>query len=418
MSTTKLQTPILRGGIYSVNFFNGRLLSGEDLSQEQAANRETHRRLGQALGEGVINGLEVFESRNISTVSTPVVTVTAGLAVNRQGQALALSSSIDVSLVHPISATTQTTAAETFGDCAPPQQGVYVAGEGVYLLTIGPARGAEGRVPVSGLGNITAACNTRYTVEGVQLRLIQLDVALGDPAHLRNSVAYQCFGMPARQAFAADPFGPFDPSYGLIDDLRPNRLTECDLPLAVLYWTETGGLQFVDMWSVRRRLAIQGANDQWPALIGARRAGEAEAMLLQFADHIRSIRARESNLEQISATARFRYLPPVGAIPLSGMRGQRGFEYRKFFQDLTYREPVFVEGARVEPLLRAALASPPIDLASRELIWLYLVRENIQAIDNQPIGAPQGYLIFASGHMPDIGDAHYDVNRWSYSNFT
>ena len=36
----QLQQPLTDGGIRSVNFFNGRLLSGKDLSREQAARRE------------------------------------------------------------------------------------------------------------------------------------------------------------------------------------------------------------------------------------------------------------------------------------------------------------------------------------------------------------------------------------------
>ena len=51
MSAVELQNPILDGGIRSVNFFNGRLLTARDLSREQDANREATNRLGQALGD-------------------------------------------------------------------------------------------------------------------------------------------------------------------------------------------------------------------------------------------------------------------------------------------------------------------------------------------------------------------------------
>ncbi len=58
-SQISLQQPILDGGIRSINFFNGRLLSARDLTREQSANREADRRLGQAIGEGIAYGLEV-----------------------------------------------------------------------------------------------------------------------------------------------------------------------------------------------------------------------------------------------------------------------------------------------------------------------------------------------------------------------
>ena len=73
-SQISLQQPILYGGILSINFFNGRLLSARDLTREQSANRESDRRLGQAIGEGIAYGLEVSKS-TASTQQAPVVTV-------------------------------------------------------------------------------------------------------------------------------------------------------------------------------------------------------------------------------------------------------------------------------------------------------------------------------------------------------
>src|SRR5690242_6690299 len=97
----QLQQPLLSGGLRSVNFFNGRLLSAEDLSQDQSANRQAHQYLGQAIGAGVASGLEVREKTGVSTRTAPVVTVAAGLAVNRLGQALPLAEATDIALVRP-----------------------------------------------------------------------------------------------------------------------------------------------------------------------------------------------------------------------------------------------------------------------------------------------------------------------------
>ena len=47
-----LLTPIVNNRTRSVNFFNGRLLTGEDLTAEQQANRVAHSLLGQAAGAG------------------------------------------------------------------------------------------------------------------------------------------------------------------------------------------------------------------------------------------------------------------------------------------------------------------------------------------------------------------------------
>ena len=52
------------------------------------------------------------------------------------------------------------------------------------------------------------------------------------------------------------------------------------------------------------------------------------------------------------------------------------------------------------------------------MAWLYLVRENIQTIAENPFNALQAYMIFTSGHIPYQGDARYDLARWGYSNFS
>jgi hypothetical protein len=417
MSTTDLLKPILTGGIRSVNFFNGRLLSGEDMSREQEANRDAHKMLGQAIGDGIAYGLEV--SRALGAGTSAIVNVQPGLAVNRNGDTLRLSGAVDLSLVRPQNGG-GTVVDAGFSSCTPFQSGVYVAGSGVYLLTACPARANEGRAAVSGLQNAAADCNTKYLVDGIQFRLIQLDVTTGelnDQNHLRNLVAYKCFSAADDNSFVTDPFGTSSQRHGMLDDLRPDRLTDCDVPLAVLFWTAGGGINFIDLWSVRRRITPPSIVDRWNLFIGDRRVSEAEARFLQFADQIQDIRLNETNLELIIATDRFTQLPPVGVLPV-GARSSRGFDYRRFFQNETYHEPVFVEDAQVQSLIFESFRCPPIEPGSRELIWLYNVRTNRQTIDNAGRSALQAYLVFATGHLPYRGNARFDVNRWNYSNYS
>src|SRR6266540_868481 len=96
-----LDTPYLDDGIRSTNFFNGRLLSGEDLTQERLARQALLAQLGRAAGDGVAYGLWVTSHVGGSTGGAPAVTVGRGLAVNRLGQALELARDLDVSLVAP-----------------------------------------------------------------------------------------------------------------------------------------------------------------------------------------------------------------------------------------------------------------------------------------------------------------------------
>ncbi len=137
-----LLTPIVNNRTRSVNFFNGRLLTGEDLTAEQQANRVAHSLLGQAAGAGVAYGLEVSESATLSQVASPVLSITRGLAVNSNGGTLLMDSDTDISLVRPASPASG--GSSVFAECLPMQSGVYIAGAGVYLLTIGPASATQG----------------------------------------------------------------------------------------------------------------------------------------------------------------------------------------------------------------------------------------------------------------------------------
>lgn len=421
MATRQLSEAVFDRDIRTVNYFNGRLLTADDLRNEQAAGREERRRMGRALGAGIAYGLEVAATVGVSTAAQPVVTVSPGLAIDQRGQTLQLAEPVDVALVRlPPAASSD--PAQAFSACQP-DSGVYVAGAGLFLLTVSSVQGDEGRALASGVGQIEVSCNTKYHVPGVKFRLLTLDLPLDDlnePALLRNRVAYRCFGVdePAYKDQYANLLGPPVSGYGLADALRPNRLAPCEVPLAVLYWTSTAGLMFLDTWPVRRRIAApSAAGPLWPGA-SDRRLSEAEAMFHQFQEQILQMRSTLASPEAARVQEHFRYLPPVGVVPIASNRHPAGFHADLFFHDVTHHPLTHIEGARVEFLLRAAFQHPPLDLSSGVSLWLYAVRENRQRIADDPAGAPQPYVIFATGHMPFLGDAHFNVNRWVYGNYS
>jgi len=418
--TNNLLTPILNDRTRSVNFFNGRLLTGEDLTAEQQANRVAHSLLGQAVGSAVAYGLEVTESAALSQIASPVLSVKRGLAINPNGGTLLLDNDTDISLVRPASPTTG--GSSVFKECLPMQSGVYIAGAGVYMLTIGPASATQGLAEVSGVSTGVAPCNSKYKADGVQFRLVQLDLTLaelGDVNHLRNLVAYKCFGVADWAADVTDPFGTHSGGHGLIDQLRAAQtITGCEVPLAVLYWTATDGVVFVDMWSVRRALVSKDLLDTWAPGAGRRRVADGIAMFLQFQNQIADMMEFGVSgvpLTSIVFTDYFKYLPATGI--LTGVNNGATNALTSFFKGLTIRGPEFIEGARFQTLVRTSFAYSPIDLATGELIWVYTVRENIQAFDNNQIKLPQTYIVFSSGYMPYFADARFDSQRWDYSNY-
>jgi hypothetical protein len=457
MTTANLNVPVLQGGIQNTNFFNGRVLAAEDLTALQLANAQQHRQLGAALGDGVAWGLNVTLSGS-SNASQPILHVTKGLAFNRKGDAVALSADVDVALIAPTEV--QASSAGLFAACQPPVTTIPTNLD-CYILTASAASGLQGAAPLVGASNagFASSCASAYAVEGIQFNLLPLGVSdAGDPTTLRgqatqlyarlqplfvqlagltgaaaglleaqiapllsmfrNVVAYLCFGTDQLAGFAANPLAPFT-SYGALDGLRTQGyLTDCAVPLALIYWT-AAGVQFVDMWGVRRPLTPASTSLAWPVFSGRRRYSEGLAMFLQFQDQIATLQSTlgTAPIATVTAAAYFRYLPPTGLIPVNNGKVFAGFDYLQFFLNRTYRAPVYMEGARLTSLVAQSFGFPPIDLNNREMLWLYSVREDQQSIDNTSTNPPQLYFVFTNGQMPFQGAAQYDLKYWNYGNF-
>jgi hypothetical protein len=410
-----LFTPILNDRTRSVRFFNGRLLSGEAMTDEQSGQRVARELLAQAVGEGIAQGFEVKEAVGASTTLAPVLSIGAGVAINRRGEILLLAADTEVKLIRP--AHPATAPASLFQTCTPPTQGVYVADSGVYLLTVCSIGAANGLAQVSGLGGIQASCNAKYIVDAVQFRLIELpvDKAVLNDARARNLVAYQCFGADHLLDFARDPFGTTGEPRTLLDEVRDTKqLTDCDVPLALMYWTATGGIQFLDMWSVRRRVTKTNAPPFLAELSDVRLAA-SEAMVLQFQEQIAALRSSGTNLASVVASDRFIRLPPIGILPTPGGPAS-GFLYSTFFNGVKVGGPAFIEGARFDELCREAMRYPSIRVADQELVRLYVLRENRQSV-NGGTASTTPVLVFVNGHVPDRGDPHYDLAYWNYATY-
>jgi hypothetical protein len=363
-----LLTPLLQDGIRSSNFFNGRLLSAEDLNQEQAATLAWRKRLGRAIGEGIAHGLEVAAATGVTTKDSPVVTVQPGLAINRSGQALRLTAKTDVALVRPEDTSSASDSQSGFGDCTPVQPTYYVAGAGIYVLTIGPAKGTDGRAQVSGLRNDTVSCNAKDRIDGVQFRLIQLEFTsaeLSTKALVRSVAARKCFGLDDLATFTGDPFGSRLTTYGPLDDLRPDDLTPCEVPLALLYWTQSGGIEFIDLWSVRRRSIDPSAVRRWGVVAADRRVAEAEAMFLQFQSHLEKLWEAAGSgsvptAGQIAADQYFVYLPPAGYLPV----GTGNFDWKMFLGPLAPPVETQVDEGLLRSIVHRAYFQGPVDIKS------------------------------------------------------
>jgi hypothetical protein len=390
-------------GIRTVNFFNGRLLTGRDLSREQQARREADQRLGQALGDGVGEGLAVSHLGKVAPGGRPAASISPGFAVNRLGQVLRLAAPVKLALA-TVAAPGPATRLCLFDDCAPPASGDYIGAGGIWLLTIAPAFADEGRAAVSGMGDAPGRCAFDAVAEGVQFRLLEIrgqlhGLSLTDP-RLRNKLAYACFGDGVRPSWPVNLPGSSPRRDDLIEALRKDGLTDAEVPLAIIATGPDGGHLFTCNHAVQRPLGLRRDGVALLDIVRPRRALIGEAMWAQFHDQLASSDALAS-----TARDRFAFLPAAGLLPLlsDGVA-------REWFGPMEVRGPLHIDQSKVEPLLRASLTAPAIDTASDHCIFLYRIAQNRMA-------GRSDSLIFASGHLPVAAEARFNLAHWDFANF-
>ncbi|HEX8556837.1 MAG TPA: hypothetical protein VF668_01980 [Pyrinomonadaceae bacterium] len=401
MSSRNLSEPITDGGIQNVNFFNGRLLTADDLSAVLDAGRRHDRQLAEGLGEGVVHGLEVELSKS-STAARPVVRVTGGLAFNRAGAPVALAApTVDVALARAQAVFAP--EAGLFAECAGPGEPDNLGKLGVYVFVASPASTYEGSAPRrhSVTDDRFDGCGKRYAVEGVKFRLERIDFAslpgVGDQTRallgsltnasdaasvskLRNVVAHLCFDSEEKTGQRRDPFKrPAGDArfvnYGALHELRLRKqLTDCDVPLAVVYWTPQG-VRFVDNWAARR-LARRPLDLDAQSLLRS----HGYERFLQFQRHVHELFDALGALTAVRLQDYFAFVPPVGYFPVTGAKSPRGFHPANFFKQFTTGSPSDVAADGFGSVLRDSFACPDVALSSKPVFTVVRLRENVAAV--------------------------------------
>lgn len=457
MMSSDLNTPIVEGGLERIPFFNGRVLTAEDLQTEQAANATQRKRLGRALGTGVIQGLFVDRVDDGPADPPTTVTVEPGLALAPSGRVLELPSEVELSVVSEIDREATAGTKGQFARCSA-REVVMTSGTGAYMLFAEPASEPEGRTPRARLGGDGAAgeCGAQYRVEGAQLRLVHLDTGDSDlvpeslqskqgrqteverafnesddsdpkrRSKLRNVLAHVCLRTPSALTDTASLYDTLrrqsrgnDPRPdGPVDVLRkraredPEGVSLHDaVPLCLLYWSGDR-IAFVDAWSVRRR--VHRPDPQRPTPVTARRRAEAEAAIFQFQDHLADLRQRLDFGDRIQLGVEdcFLFLPPFGTVP--NEEGDReGFDIYRFFDSLSTRKYLYVERETLQDLVGEATQFDSFRTDTEQLVWRYRVREDVQSGGDEN----SSFVVFTSGFVPHAAEPQYNLSRWGYANY-
>ncbi|MFL5625163.1 MAG: hypothetical protein ACJ788_06145, partial [Ktedonobacteraceae bacterium] len=172
MSNSQFLDTDFNGGLQAPHYFNGRLLTAEDLKTDQDAVLTRQSWLGKASGYGIIDGFMVSKVDNTS------LRVSAGLGLNHQGQVIHLPGDITLHLVIQPTNNAPVDDAGRFKDCdfSATGGGTGVMTDGAYLLTAIPASRLDGLVPMKAAAGSTTppGCASKWEVEGLQFKAIRL----------------------------------------------------------------------------------------------------------------------------------------------------------------------------------------------------------------------------------------------------
>lgn len=424
-----LLTPILDTNNPTVHFFEGRLLTARDLREQQTANRTRREMLGRAIGTGIVEGLDVSPVVSGSPDVSPVVRVKAGVALNPLGQLLILSDGQNLTLSEV--AESNADDAGLFRTCDPSTSTATFVGFGVYVLVMSPVSGYSEYAPKIELGDegVAKGCGRRYALEGVQFRLVELplqnypDISAAQASldsattnttqvqalsRLRSIVAHAFLRSAAsaqhRAALRGDAATVFEPPNAALDQLAElDLLSECDVPLAVLFW-DTESLRFVDCWAARR-LARWALHPDSLSLFPA----SGLERLLQFQAHVAQLLIDVAGPAAADVEDYFRYLPPAGYFPVQGGVSSAGFSAGGFMEAFFDRAAGTLTGGQLTQTLNASFAFDSVDLDEEPYLQLFSVRQNTEAVAAG--NASQLVRAFATRELngPTIDDGVADV---------
>lgn len=441
MSVKNLLDPIIEQGIKNTNFFEGRLLAGQDMRDQQEANREHDRYLGRAIGQGIIEGLEVEldEEHDGSDGNPPVVIVKSGLAINAEGDVFGLPEN-DITLALSRSVDAPKIDIADFYACAgPPGHQHLPNGVGIYILVMSPTSGYREKALKSGLGDegVAKGCGSKYVQEGVQFRLVEVSIdaltavdGLSDETRnelknnylddvnpvsrkqediarmskLRNILAHICFG--TEWVLNKDNCKSKRDDIEVNQDIRSvlgslGIITNCDVVLSLMYWT-LEGIAFIDLWSVRRVLDKNIKNGYFLPCSNSFSSNEMSAMQMQFNDHVEFLLSESKKYPEVSnyyLSDLFKHVPPVGVLPAIGGGSKYGFNIDKTFDGMSTGSTTVLSEDDVEKLLFRCRELRPVVVSKTDYMQLYWNKVNLQNV-NAGLTS-QLYVVFSSR------DSHY-----------
>ena len=328
------QTPLILDGFRRrPRYFDGRFLTGADLTRDQDYVRQRQADMARASGAGVISGLRV---RNRTLSRGQALSISAGVGLTPSGDVVMLNRRKDVPLID-LPTSRQLDAALGLSEEPRVPLGRRT---GLFILALRPVEFTAN--PIAAYPREIAGKRTVEdgdTIEASAITLIPYPDMAGaaDVREARRKVA--------RAIFAG----------------QGGAMPQDALPLAML-GLDRGTVRWIDTAMVRRET---GADSGVRAMFAGRPRAIAEAFVVQHQGHLNDVLADMAgrNISAVfPAASVFSMLPPVGLMPLEALRADdQGFT-QLYFPPGVDVDIAFVPGDEIAALAEEALALPPIDL--------------------------------------------------------
>ena len=328
------QGPLILDGLRRrPRYFDGKFLTGADLTRDQDYVRQRQADMARAGGAGVISGLLVA-NRTLRAGQT--LSITAGVGLTPSGDVVMLSTRRDVPLLD-LPTSRQLDAALGLAEEPRVPLGRRT---GLFILALRPVEFTANPIaayPRSITGRRTVEDGD--IIEASAITLIPYP-DMGGAANVGE----------ARRKVARAIFSG-----------QGAAMPQDALPLAML-GLDRGTVRWVDTAMVRRET---GAESGVHAMVGTRPRAISEAFVLQHRAHLWDVlhdMAARPIAPVFPAASAFSLLSPVGLMPVAALRADDFGFNQIYFPPGVDADLGFVPADEIPALVEEALALPPIDL--------------------------------------------------------
>lgn len=327
-------TLILDGLRRRPRYFDGRFLTGADLTRDQDYVRQRQADIARAGGSGVISGLLVDD---VDSVGGTALRIEPGHGVTPSGDLVMLTETRRVPVMD-LPTTRQLDAA--MGLSAEPRvpltnrSGVFVLGLRAVEFTANPIAA----YPRSITGKRTVEDGD--IIEATAITLVPY------PAGSEAATTTEARRAVARQVFGGN--GPV----GIPQNILPIAMVALD----------RGSVRWVDIAMVRREV---GTDSGVQISLGRRPRAQAEAHVLQYRAHLHDVLSEMTSrgLSPIfPASQHFALMPSAGQLPAAAVSPDEQGLQQLFFPPSVEADIAFVPSDEIAALVEEALVLPPIDL--------------------------------------------------------